>query len=30
MKVLNLKTEEASTTNMEWTKKFGSIAPFYN
>lgn len=22
------KTEEASTTNMEWTKKFGSIAPF--
>ncbi|MDV7186706.1 DUF5687 family protein [Lutibacter sp. TH_r2] len=22
------KTQEASTTNMEWTRKFGSIAPF--
>jgi len=25
---LKAKTEEASTTNLEWTKKFGDIAPF--
>jgi hypothetical protein len=25
---LKTKTQEASTSNMEWTKKFGDIAPF--
>lgn len=25
---LKAKTQEASTTNLEWTKKFGDIAPF--